>query len=238
MKLDRYYYITSLPALGELGSAPPLGYAELMEHLHEDRRRSELVGVLFLLDDLLQREAYLAGELPDVDPAVLTVPQACNESPLPDYLVRDPEPSDGGWGLAADRLWAAYFRYAADVAERLSSRFLADWVAYEVALRNSLATARARRLGLDERNYRIAEELAGVEEVDEMIGQWSAAPNPLAGQQALLRVRWEWLGAHDRWFSFDDDELAVYAARLLLLHQWRRMTAEGGERPAAAAEVA
>jgi hypothetical protein len=37
------------------------------------------------------------------------------------------------------------------------------------------------------------------------------------------------LTAHDAWFTFSDDELAVYAARLMLLHQWLRITSEGGQ---------
>jgi len=37
-------------------------------------------------------------------------------------------------------------------------------------------------------------------------------------------ARWAWLADNDAWFSFRDDELAVYAARLMLLHQWKRIT--------------
>jgi hypothetical protein len=59
----------------------------------------------------------------------------------------------------------------------------------------------------------------------------------LEGQKVLDRARWAWLDEHDRWFTFEDDELAAYAARLLLVNRWHRITSppaarEGSERPA------
>ncbi|HPM80187.1 MAG TPA: DUF2764 family protein [Candidatus Anammoximicrobium sp.] len=223
--LDHYYYLASLPALGELGSEPSMGFAELLEHLENDRQRHELVGSLFLLDDLLQREAFLAGELEEADPAVFSIQQVRNESPLPEFLVSAPEADDSPRLVAADRLWEAYFRYVAQVAQRLGSRFLAAWAGYEVALRNALVAARAKRLGLDAADYLVAADLAAAgDEVTTAVSEWTSAPTPLAGQQSLLRARWNWLTAHDAWFTFSNDELAVYAARLMLLHQWQRMT--------------
>ena len=224
--LDRYYDLAALPALGELGTEPEMGFAELLEHLSGHRGRHELVGSLLLLDDLLQREAYLAGELPQTDPAVLTVQQAHNESPLPDCLAGEAEEdANASRGLAVDRLWERYFRYVASLAERLKCQFLADWVRYEVTLRNALAANRAKRLGLEAADYLVAADLGWEgDSLAEVVAEWSSSATPLAGQQVLLRARWSWLAANDAWFSFRDDELAAYAARLMLLHQWARIT--------------
>jgi hypothetical protein len=227
MKIDRYYDITALPALDELGSEPPIEPADLRAGLAGERGRYELVGSLFLQDDLLQREAYLAGELEEVEPVVLSVGQARNESPLPEFFVLQPGGgAEESRGLDADRLWEAYFRYVAGLARRRRSPFLAAWVGHEVALRNALAAERARRLGLEESDYLVATDLAGEGDFAGLIRTWASAPTPLAAQQALLQARWDWLAMHDPWFTFRDDELAVYAARLMLLGQWRHATAE------------
>jgi len=228
MRRASCYYIVALPALGDLGSAPPLRPAQLLENVADSPGLRALVEALFLFDDLLQREAFLAGEMGEVDPVVLTPAQARNEAALPAYLA----PGDEG-AAAADSVWRACFRYAWDLARRRGSQFLADWVRYEVGLRNALAGARARRLGLEESDYLVAADLAATDEdFTTALRDWSAAATPLAGLRVLIEARWAWLSEHDAWFSFRDDELAAYAAKLMLLHQWRRLADAGGEGPA------
>ncbi len=232
MPTDRYYVTAALPALGELGTAPPLGLAQLLEHVGPASRWGRLVGTLLLSDDLVQREAYLAGELSQVEPSVLTVQQARNEAPLPPDLAPAWEPEQGAGPLEVDTLWEAYYRYALRVAGKLGSELLARWVRFEVALRNALAAARARRLGLEERGYLVAVELAeDDQDFSQLLSDWAAAATPLAGLCVVIRARWAWLQEHEAWFSFSSDELVVYAARLLLLAQWRRASGEGEPAP-------
>ena len=237
MRIDRYYYLTALPALGELGSEPPIGYAELLEHVGEDSSRGKLLATLFLFDDLLQREAHLAGETGQVDPAVLTVQQAHNAAPLPSFLLSLPEERETTGAIETDSLWEAYYRHAASVASRFRSNFLRRWVAFEVALRNTLAVARAKRLGLEEAGYLVARDLAdeSPEDFSATLSEWTSAATPLDGLRVVMRARWAWIAQHDAWFSFSEDELLAYAARLMLLDQWRRTTRDG---KAAAGEAA
>lgn len=224
MMLDRYF-ITSLPALGDLGSVPPMGFAELWEWLADHRRVRLLAGALLLMDDLQQRESYLAGEVDYLEPTVLSLSQTLGRSPLPAYLV--PEAGDSAGSPrrnAADQLWETYFRYAAELAETRKSPFLAAWVGHEVALRNAVAAARAERLGLEPAAYLVAPELAQTDDdFGPLLAEWAAATSPLLGQQRLLRAKWGWIESHDPHFTFDDDELLVYTARLMLLKQWQRI---------------
>ena len=67
MRTDRYYYISALPVLGELGSAPPIGFARLMEHVGERLQLAKIVGAMFLFDDLIQRQGFLCGEISEVE---------------------------------------------------------------------------------------------------------------------------------------------------------------------------
>ncbi len=224
MTLDRYF-ITSLPALGDLGSVPPMGFAELWEWLADHRRIRPLAGALLLMDDLQQREAYLAGEIDYLEPTVLSLSQTLGRSPLPAYLAPEAgETSSSPRRIASDQLWESYFRYVAQLAAERKSSFLAAWVGHEVALRNALAAARAERLGLEPAAYFVAPDLAQTDDdFGSLLGEWAAATSPLAGQQRLLRAKWGWIEAHDPHFTFDDDELLVYTARLILLKQWQRI---------------
>jgi len=233
---QNYYITTALPSLGELGSAPPLKLGELLEHVRESPGPTALMTALLLGDDLMQREAVLAREIERAEPTVLSRAQLSDEQPLPEYLAGAEETTR----LAADVIWEAYFRHAAGVAARRSSRFLAAWVTFEVSLRNAVAAARAKQLDLEPGDYLVAADLASEQEdLGAVVSEWAAAADPLAGTKVLDRARWTWLTAHEAWFTFADDELAAYAAKLVLLERWCAMSGRpqtGTDRPDAADE--
>ena len=60
-------------------------------------------------------------------------------------------------------------------------------------------------------------------DLSNMITEWSNAANPLAAQRVLDQARWRWIDTHEPYFTFQDDELAAYAARLLLVERWDRL---------------
>jgi len=218
-----YFLVTALPGLEDLGSAPPLSLPGLLEHVDDAPAPHALIEALVLADDLLQRQAFLAGEIEQIAPAVLTGGQATDEEPLPAFLAT-PE-NEGPLRAVGDVVWEQYYRHVADVARRRGSKFLAAWGAHEVALRNALAKARAEALGLEPADYLVAADLADRDaDFDTLIHDWSSARDPLEGLKVLDRARWQWLGDHDGWFTFADDELVAYAAKLMLLCRWHRLT--------------
>jgi len=223
MAVGNYYLVTSLPSLGELGSAPPLAPAELMKRLAESHAR-DLVAAVLLADDLIQREAYLAGEVDEAEPAVLSVAQVQDDEPLPASLAPEPDAATAHQGPASDAVWDVYFRHAHAVARRQNAAFLEAWVGFEVALRNALATARAKALNLDPETYVVAADLADADaDVSRLVSEWADAANPFEGLRALDRGRWAWLFEHDAHFSFADAELTAYAAKLVLVARWHRL---------------
>ena len=234
---QNYYLLASLPSLGEVGSTPPLTPAQLLDRVADAAGPSRLIGALLLGDDLLLRESVMSDKEMDAQPAVLTAEQLRDEAPLPAMLVAEAE--EGVSRIAADVVWEAYFRYAADVARQAGSTFLSDWVGSEVALRNALAASRAKTLGLDAEAYRVVDDLADRDaEFNAVLGEWAAAPNPLAALRVLDTARWAWLIDREGWFTFQDDELAAYAAKLMLLCRWNRLeAAEREARNAPAAEA-
>ena len=213
-----------LPALGDLGAVLPVSVPELLSHVRESGGPIELTEALVLEEDLRQREAFLAGETKEPDVAVLSPEQAANEAPLPSHLVTEKDDS-GEQAVSVDQTWQAYYRFAAAVAKRSSSSFLKAWVSREVALRNALAEARAKKLQLDPEPYLVASDLADIDaDFTALLSEWQSADDPLAGLQVIERNRWAWLIENEQWFSFNDDEVAVYAAKLLALKRWRHVS--------------
>ena len=219
-----YYLITSLPPLGKPGEEVPLGYSQLLEHVGPSPKAHEIISLIFLSDDLLQRQGLLSGEISQFQSLVLTDSQMRNEAPLPDFLqagkeqkTLKPDP--------ADAIWEAYWRHTAKIAAQEPDSLLVKWVGFEVAFRNALAIRRSQALGLQETDYTLAEDLAA-ENLDftAVLNEWASAPDPLAGLRVLDKARFDWLDRNDNWFSFSDDELTAYALRLMLLTRWRRIT--------------
>ncbi|UCE49523.1 MAG: DUF2764 family protein, partial [Phycisphaerales bacterium] len=175
-------------------------------------------------------QALLAEEIGKdrIDLAVLSLDEAEDETVLPDFLLPE-EGSDEKQDSRAsvDAIWSRYFYHAASVAKRRNSSFLESWIGFEVGLRNALVTTRAHILKIDAEVYLVAPDLADRDiDYTHTIATWSAARDPLAAQEALDKARWDWLEDNEGWYSFSAREIEVYAAKLVLLHHWRRILSE------------
>jgi hypothetical protein len=227
-KFRRYEYLLSaLPGLEPIGSVPPIGKRSFLEMVIEAAGPVRTIETILLNDDIQQYQGLLAGEIDHskLDMAILTVDKDAAESVLPEFLLpADDSQHSENDRLAVDEVWSRYFRHAEKVAEREQSDFLRGWICFEAGLRNALVTARAQALDLDAAAYLVVPELADSDmDYSAIISAWSSAANPLAAQETLDKARWDWLSENEGWFSFKAAEIEVYAAKLVLLHHWRRI---------------
>jgi len=237
-KLHRYEYLLSvLPTLEPIGSIPPLSKQSFLEQVIESNGPVSTVEVLLLSDDLMQYQALLAEEIEQdrIDLAVLSLDKAEDETVLPDYLLpiekTGEQQEQQSIRLSVDGIWERYFHHAASVAKRTQSSFLKAWIGFEVGLRNALAAARAQMLDLDSEAYLVAPELADNKtDYHHIVSEWSGASDPLTALRVLDEARWEWCEEHGGWYNFHACEIEVYAAKLMLLHRWRRILSEKQKR--------
>ena len=228
MTRRRYdYLLSALPGLDTFGVNPPMSKQDLLDRLFEANGPVQTVKVLLLMDDLVQREAILSGEL-SADQAtfcVLSEVDADNRPVLPAYLLPESGSEDhDNARLNIDALWGAFFTHAWATAKRSGSAFLKAWVKFEVGLRNALVGARAHTLDLDPTTYLVTPELADSSaDYTGILAAWSSAPDPLSALEALDKARWDWIEENGNWYSFQAQELEAYAAKLVLLHRWRRL---------------
>ena len=234
-KLHRYDYLLSvLPTLEPMGSIPPLSKQGFLEQIIDSNGPVGTVEMLLLSDDLMQYQALLAEEIEQdrIDLAILSLDKAENESALPDFLLpEETTEKQESMRLSVDEIWTRYFHHAASVAKRTRSSFLKAWIGFEVGLRNALVTARAQILELDSAAYLVAPELADKDtDYSHTVSGWSGTSNPLTALKVLDEARLDWLEEHGGWYSFYACEIEVYAARLVLLHRWRRILSEKQQR--------
>lgn len=216
-----YFLVSSLPAMGELGSTPPISPRELCGLVDDQPMVLRIVQAVLLGDDLLQRQSFLAGEIKEVEPSVLTAAQAAGQEPLPAHIEQTDTAAPR---VASDAQWIGYYRYLLALSHESGVEFLAQYAAFEIALRNALATARAAALGLEAGDYLVLGHLGQTDaNLEQVVNDWRAALTPLGGLRLLDEFRWRWLAAHDKWFSFSLDEFAAYAAKLTLVLRWQRL---------------
>jgi hypothetical protein len=229
-----FYVLCVLPGLGAFGRMPPVSTQELLSVVTESEGPVDIVRALLLSDDLLQREATLSGER-DPDPAdlaIFSLQQAKGEEPLPHFLkpLREDAGESSDHPISVDPIWQNYFQYASKVARSSRTPFLQSWVGFEVGLRNALARARAEALDLDPAPYVMAQGLGDpAPRFESIISDWTAASNPLESIELLDRVRWNWATEREGWYSFTNDEIAAYTAKIMILHRWRRIN-QGNEK--------
>lgn len=221
-----------------MGSIPPLGKSDLLNQVVSSKGPVRTVELILLSDDLMQYQALLAGEIEQdqTDLAILSLDKGEDEAVLPAFLLpqeteEQAEAEKENKRLSVDGIWARYFRHAASAAKRARSDFLRAWVGFEVGLRNALVAVRSRKLELDPADYMVAPELADKRaDYSTVVSAWSSASDPLAALEVLDKARWDWLEEHDGWYSFSACEIEAYAAKLVLLHRWRRILSEKRQR--------
>ena len=197
-----------------------------MQAIVDNERALRLFKVIALQDDLRRRSEVLNG----------------NDGIKGDFLVLDPENFESlsflnsfftgaartKCSLAVNsieesKLLYFYFELANLQADVDKSEFLKDWVKFEVTLRNVLAKARSKRLGL--KNVSFA-KIDGVESENSLAGffaDFETVYDPLQCDQLVERTRWSWLMSNDSWFQYSDDEVVAYGVKLLTLHRWYRI---------------
>jgi hypothetical protein len=222
-----HFFVCSLPSLPDLGGAPPVDLARFRGWAAEEPALVPLIDAVFLEQDLLWREAALAGQADRPAPLVLTEEQVAGRESLPAGLQ---PPAETSRRFPSDATWEAYWRFAAAEGARRGSPFLRDWAVFEVGLRNALARERARLLALDPREFLVAEDLAArfpAEGEDEppadVARAWAEAPDPLSALRVLDEARLRWTRRHSAYFTFRNDEVSAYARHLVLVHRWKAM---------------
>lgn len=189
---------------------------------------TQIVKLLLLNDDLLQRDAVLAREIEPnhADTAVLSREQLQAQEPLPDFLVfgQKREREFGDKMIMEDQIRHNYFHYVSKIAKTNRSQFLKGWVEFEVGLRNAIAKTRAEALKLDPEPYLVVPELENPKlSFENILADWMRVPNPLEATRVLDRARWDRITELEQWYSFSSDEIAAYTARLMILHRWQQI---------------
>lgn len=224
MSARLYYLLALLPPLPALGDAPPLGMAELLRIIDQERiSDARLLAEAFKFQAQLMQAAtlkllgYSAGDTagtysfgPDSPPVLI------------ELFLRDP--NEIGEDVWFTELWVEHLGFFHSVGKTLGCPLLCRWAAWEKALRLQLQAARSggdtdlKVNATDSHDHR------------ELIAAWRAATDPMDGEKILDQARIDFIEAESRRYSFGIDELAAYFLKLSLLTRHAQMDRPGGHK--------
>lgn len=101
------------------------------------------------------------------------------------------------------------------------------WQAWQTALRNALAVARASRRGSDAAPYLRSDDLPDPV-LRAQIQECVKADDPLHAERTLDRLRWDFLDNLAGIHMFDYHTMVCYLLKLQILERWHALTREQG----------
>jgi hypothetical protein len=144
---------------------------------------------------------------------------------LPEFIRRFLEEKERGIPrpYAYDRLWELYYRWMSDLARSSSSRFLSQYLSWEIDLEMHLAVVRAARSGAGPDAHPLPPSLHQ-RSFSELAARLGEADNPLTAERLLDEERLRQISREEGIDSFSLDALLAYVLRAMLYGRWERMT--------------
>ena len=114
-------------------------------------------------------------------------------------------------------------------AGEAASAFARAWHDVETQLRNAVARARAGLYGTEARAW-VRSHQGWVVQLEKMVAEAFARPDPLEREQALDRARWQMAGELCALTPFGLESVLAYAVRLQIVTRWAAFDVEQGWR--------
>jgi hypothetical protein len=104
---------------------------------------------------------------------------------------------------------------------------ITKWNNWETCLRNRIAKYRSNKLNIDATVY-LKEEKDYFSELDRIVQEAMAAPNPYEKEKMLDEQRWHYLTSLEARHFFDIDLLCIYKIKLQLCEKWLNRNKDNG----------
>ncbi|MCU0660889.1 MAG: DUF2764 domain-containing protein [Myxococcota bacterium] len=222
-----YRLLSALPALPLAPEKPPIALSEVISQLRQELAPADLrlAEAMAMVVDMGNLENLLASRDAPFDAGGLYAKDQLSSklgTDLPEFaslLLQKSE--EGGLSPAAAiaALWQAYYGYLLEVAETSGCRFLKEYVAFELPLRNALYRLRAEKLGLDTAIQRLDEPSGGVPH-DDLISALAEEPDAITRERLLDTARLRAFEAVSGIDPFSIEAVLCYLASTLVLDRW------------------
>ncbi|HNS15260.1 MAG TPA: DUF2764 family protein [Syntrophorhabdaceae bacterium] len=226
--MGKYYFLASvLPVMpADLGEKLPHPFAEIagiIQRNIEPDDASLVQSILFSID-VANFEAIHQGRDIFIEGGTLAREEIESKRNLPLFMRNFLDEKDRGIrrSYIFDALWERYYAYSYSLAQEMGCRFLADYLAWEIGLRNQLVALRAKEKRTEAEDYILLPHVGG-HDLTALIAHVKSQKNPLLAERALdeERLRQVFHCEGDDPFSLNAVLAALERARIF--SRWEKM---------------
>ena len=228
--MGAYYFLACLlpPLPLELGEKLMLDYSEtlgMIKRSINSKDEAILNAYLYSIDvanwehDDQQRDIFIEG-------GVLTKEDIKSKNNFPQFLKDfiDEKERVGRRAYVYDRLWERYYTYLYELAQKKNSKFLLDYLPWEIDLRNHLTAIRAKESGKDPEAFTLLSNFSAAD-FSNMMTQVKGKKNPLLVEGYVDTERLKQIVHCEGNSPFAIDAILAYISRLMIYSRWERINA-------------
>lgn len=226
--MGKYYFLASvLPVmpvyLGEKLPHPFTEIAGIIQRNIEPDDDSLVKSLLFSID-VANFEAIHQGRDIFVEGGTLVREEIENKRNLPLFMQDFLDEKDRGIRrpYLFDALWERYYAYAYSLAQEMECRFLTDYLAWEIGLRNQLVALRAKERGKETEDYALLPHIRG-RDLTAIIAQLKSHKNPLLAERALDEERLRQIFHCEGGDPFSLNAILAAFERARIFSRWEKM---------------
>lgn len=226
--MGKYYFLTTLipPLPMLLGEKLPLPFVEISRIVrrHIEPEDAPLIESQLLAIDVTNFENLHQGRPMFIEGGILTQEDIERRKNLPFFFQTFIEEKERGIRrpYLFDVLWEKYYTFSYSLAQEKNCLFLKEYLSWEIGLRNSLVTMRAKERGVDVRDYLVLPHM-GYQDFSTLSSQVKSQTNPLMAERLIDEERLKAIFHFEGGDPFSIDALLALLARASLFSRWEKL---------------
>jgi hypothetical protein len=227
--MGKYYFLVSLipPLPSVLGERSPLPFSELsrMVRRNIEPEDAPLIESLLLAVDVANFENLHQGRALFIEGGIHTQEEIEKKNHLPLFIQAFLEEKDRGIRrpYIFDALWERYYTYVYTLAQERECHFLADYLSWEIGLRNQFVMMRAKEKGVEAGDYLILPQV-GTRDLSALITQVKSQKSPLMAERLIDEERLKAIFHCEGGDPFSINTVLALLAKANLFSRWEKMT--------------
>ncbi len=219
-----YFLINLLPAMpSSLGDKLPAAFAEtsLLVRRNIEPDDAPLVGLSLNFTDACNFEYWQKGWDVFIPGGMLSRDQIQQGRELPFFMKAFLAENDRRERrrYIYDDLWERYFAHAYSLASEMGCFFLADYLSWEIRLRNGLVALRTRKMGEEAQDHQILPWMGSLD-MSSMLSDLNEERGPLLMERSLDEERLKRIYDYEGTDPFSRDAVLAYLERSRIFSRW------------------